>query len=213
MPAEEVPRIIRESVISLNFADSGLKFRGLVPYRSRQIKARAFEVPGAGGFLVTEAAEGIERYYTPGEEIVVFEGVEDLVEKVQYFLNHRDERDRIALEGHRRTEREHTYETRFRQLLTTAKHMDARRSLPDNPSRKDCRIDDHKITALQREHHVGPILRFVREALALPCVMIWGRRRGRRAARRLLYEISWSVLGRQTYTARGLPGRLFYRES
>jgi len=34
-----------------------------------------------------------------------------------------------------------------------------------------------------------------------------------RAARRLLFEISWRLGGRRTYSAAGLPGRLFYRES
>lgn len=213
VPGEKVARIIRESVISLNFADSGLMFRGLIPYRSRQIKARTFEVPGAGGFLVTEAAEGIERYYAPGEEIIVFEGVENLAERIRHFLKHPEERDRIAWAGHHRTEREHTYEARFRQLLAAAVKICRGRGAGAMPARAACHIDDAEFAALERVHGAGPILRFLRQALVIPCTLIWGRRRGRRAARRFLYEASWRVLGQRTYSARGLPGRLFYRES
>ena len=42
--AEMIPTIVRQSKISLNFGDSGWALKGFVPYRSRQIKARVFEV-------------------------------------------------------------------------------------------------------------------------------------------------------------------------
>ncbi|MDX8394984.1 MAG: hypothetical protein R8K22_01060, partial [Mariprofundaceae bacterium] len=46
---EDVAKIIRDSQISLNFADSGVVIEDSKVTRSRQIKARVFEVPGAGG--------------------------------------------------------------------------------------------------------------------------------------------------------------------
>ena len=64
--ATDLLRIYRESVLTLNFGDSGIQFRGLQPYRSRQIKARVFEVPGAGGCLLTEPAQYLEEYFRIG---------------------------------------------------------------------------------------------------------------------------------------------------
>jgi spore maturation protein CgeB len=43
--------------------------------------------------------------------------------------------------------------------------------------------------------------------------LAFGKERGARAARRVVYELSWRLTGATTYRARGLPGRLFYAES
>ena len=40
-----------------------------------QVKARTFEVPGAGGFLLTENAAGLNAFRTGRRCIVVFEGI------------------------------------------------------------------------------------------------------------------------------------------
>ncbi|MFH1619527.1 MAG: glycosyltransferase, partial [bacterium] len=118
--AEEIPKIVRESVVSLNFSDSGLIMKGLIPCRSRQIKARTFEVPGAGGFLMTENADDLNRFYVPGKEAVSFDGINDLVDKIRFFLAHPEERDKIAGAGHVRTRNEHSYDVRFRNLIAAA---------------------------------------------------------------------------------------------
>ena len=76
--AEEIPKIMRKSFINLNFGDSGIVMNGIVPGRSCQIKARIFEVPGAGGFLMTEYSEGLDNYYRINEGVAVFDGVLDI---------------------------------------------------------------------------------------------------------------------------------------
>jgi spore maturation protein CgeB len=207
VPAEEIPRIIRESVISLNFGDSGMVMRGMVPGRSRQIKARVFEVPGAGGFLMTENAENLDRFYRVGEEIVVYEGVSDLAQKIAHFLDHPEERDRIAMAGHVRTRDEHTYDARFGHLLEFASRVRTARAP------RQAAIDFGKFDPIRKSHEPGWFLKLLRFVLLALCVAAWGRERGPRAARRFLFEISWRVAGKKTYCASGWPGRLFYRES
>ena len=205
--SEEIPRIMRESVICLNFGDSGLVMRGMVPGRSRQIKARVFEVPGAGGFLMTENAECLDRFYRDGKEIVVYEGISDLMDKVTYFLSHMEERDRIAMAGHLRTREEHTYELRFQNLLKISSQLRKARGAGE------CAVDLAKFGAILKKHETGFLLRLVRFALLVPFMTIWGRKRGARAARRFLFEVSWRMVGKKTYSVSGWPGRLFYRES
>jgi spore maturation protein CgeB len=56
-------------------------------------------------------------------------------------------------------------------------------------------------------------LKLLRALLVVTASLALGRRRGPRAARRLLFELSWRFAGSKTYGAAGLPGRLFYRES
>ena len=82
-----------------------------------QIKGRNFEVPGCGGFTLTGRAENLEDYYRDGKEVVIFEDADDLVRKVQYYLDHDDERAAIAQSGYDRTMHEHTYIHRFNEIF------------------------------------------------------------------------------------------------
>jgi len=85
--------------------------------RTNQIKGRNFEVPACGSFFLTEYADNLDSYYKIGEEIVCFSGIKDLEEKIKYYLNHEEERERIARAGYERTLKEHTYEKRFNQMF------------------------------------------------------------------------------------------------
>jgi spore maturation protein CgeB len=210
--ADEVRRIFRESVVSLNFGDSGLQWRGLVPYRSRQIKARVFEVPGAGGMLLTESAPGLDRYYRIGAEIDTFHDAASLASRIRHYLDHPGERDRVARAGHARTRAEHTYGARLDAVLRAA--CAARERLrPDAPRQPDVAMADARLAQLVAAYRPTAASRLLRAALARPLSLVWGARRGPRAARRLLWELSWRLFGARTYSAAGLPGRLFYEES
>ncbi|MFA7268812.1 MAG: glycosyltransferase [Sterolibacterium sp.] len=201
--ADDIPRIVNDSVLSLNFGDSGLVLQGGRIGRSRQIKARVFEVPAAGGCLLTEPAEGMEEYFIPGREIETFVAHDELVAKIRHLLDAPAVRDGIARAGHERTRREHTYELRLKKLLEMVPPGAAKTREMDWPA----------FERLVAAHRINPALRLLRTLLVWPCVLVWGRQRGPRAARRLLYELSWRIAGRHTYSACGWPGRLFYRES
>jgi len=85
--------------------------------RAPQIKARNFEVTGAGGFLLTSEADHLRDYFIPGEEIAVFSNERELADRIRYYLGHAEEREKIREAGYRRAQREHTYEQRFAALL------------------------------------------------------------------------------------------------
>jgi spore maturation protein CgeB len=82
-----------------------------------QIKGRNFEVPGCGGFMLTPPADDLETYYEIGEEVVCFSGLDDLTEKIKYYLSHENERSAIAARGYQRTVRDHTYAQRFEEIF------------------------------------------------------------------------------------------------
>ncbi len=82
-----------------------------------QIKGRNFEVPGCGGFLLTPIVEDLGEYYKPGSEIGVFGTLQDLADRIRYYLENEDERIRVAAAGLRRTLHEHTYAHRFSAIF------------------------------------------------------------------------------------------------
>lgn len=208
--AGEIPQIIRDSVLSLNFGDSGLHFGRYGLYRSRQIKARVFEVPGAGGCLVTESTAHLSDYYEPDREVIIFKGLDELCEKINWLLSHPEARDTIARAGHERTAREHTYEKRFSQLLNvTTKGWSA--STPKE--NRSCNFERQWFSELRCRHEIGWFLRAIKQILVKTFTVFFGSRRGSRAARRLVYELSWRLSGKRTFTSSGIPGRMFYRES
>jgi spore maturation protein CgeB len=204
--AETIPQIIRQSKISLNFGDSNWMLRGILPYKSRQIKARVFEVPGSGGFLITESAPGIAQFYQPREEIVTFDGIDELTRQINYYLGHSQHRDRIAKAGFRKTCDSHTYDHRFDRLLEVADKLPVRQAGKRT-------VDQVGFNRLANMHRPTKRSIQLRRALVVPCNLVWGRSRGPRAARRILFEISWRLCGKKTYSASGWPGRLFYHES
>lgn len=205
--AERIPVIMRNSMVSLNFADSGLVMKGIFPSKSRQVKARVFEVPGAGGLLMTESADGLADFYRAGDEICVFGSVADVAAQINHLIQNPAIRDQIAQAGFDRTRAEHTYEARFSQLFELART----RFVSDSV---DClRIDFDKFATIEGRHKLGLWLRVFKWFWEWPYKIIWGRTRGPRAARRFLFELSWRLVGKKTYSVTGWPGRMFYKES
>jgi len=194
---KDIPEIMNDSVVSIGFTNS----RG-----RNQIKARTFEVPGAGGFLLTQWADGLDKYYKTGDEIVTFERVRDLATSIRYYLSHPQERDAIAEAGYRRTCSEYVYSKIASQALSFALSL---------PSANITNREDGAtvMEAVIRRHRMSPWLSVLRSMLALLCSVLFGKTRGARAARRLVFEFSWRFQGARTFTASGLPGRMFYRES
>ena len=197
--AERIPEIIRDSVVSLNFSEAG---HG----GGQQLKARVFEVPAAGGMLLTEAAPHLDEYFVPGKELLQFGSDGELIGKTRALLSDPVWRDALTQAGHARTCKQHTYESRFRDLLAHLEQV-----APVTSARKP--IDWRAFESLAHRHAPTFWLRLLHALLTAPCLLIWGRHRGRRAARRILFEASWRLFGRHTYTSAGWPGRLFYRES
>jgi spore maturation protein CgeB len=213
IPTESIPEIIRKSVISLNFGDSNWMVRGIRPYRSRQVKARIFEVPGYGGFLMTQNAENLDTFFQPGKELVLFDSLYDLERKIRHFIANPEKRDAIAWAGHRRTHREHTYDKRFGDIFDYLARLKKTQSA--RPGRRPAnRINVlAEFDKLEKIHRPTACQDYFKKALVKPCALVWGPQRGPRAARRILFELSWRTCGKKTYMASGWPGRLFYYES
>jgi spore maturation protein CgeB len=66
---------------------------------------RLFELPANGVMQISDGGEYLDAFFKVGEEVVRHRR-DDLVDKIRYYLDHDDERKRIALAGYRRVMRE-----------------------------------------------------------------------------------------------------------
>jgi glycosyltransferase involved in cell wall biosynthesis len=81
------------------------------------INYRTFETTGCGTFLLTNYTPGLEKLFDIGKEIVVYNDLNDLDNKVKYYLENEEEREKIAKSGYERSKKDHTYFERSKKLI------------------------------------------------------------------------------------------------
>lgn len=84
---------------------------------SNDINYRTFETTGCGTFLLTNYTPGLEKLFDIGKEIVVYNDLNDLDNKVKYYLENEEEREKISKSGYERSKKEHTYYERAKKLV------------------------------------------------------------------------------------------------
>lgn len=104
----EMPQVFHASKINLNFT---------IPNIKSGIPLRIWDVLGAGGFLLTNFQAELPYYFTEGEDLVCFDGIEDMCKKAEYYLSHDKERKEIAGNGYRKVKAKHDYCSRIETIL------------------------------------------------------------------------------------------------
>ncbi|HEX9860074.1 MAG TPA: glycosyltransferase [Nitrospirota bacterium] len=108
---EEMARIFNQSRVVLNIHTwLGKSNHGTNP--------RLFEANGCGSFQLCDYKTEIPELYEPDKEIVLYNCLDELKEKLSYYLSHDAEREEIAENGYRRTMMCHTYERRVEDILS-----------------------------------------------------------------------------------------------
>lgn len=110
-PYTDAPLVYKQSRINLNITLRSIE---------SGIPLRAFEIMGAGGFLISNYQADFLDYFVPGEDFVYYEDRKDLLQKIEYYLIHEEERQAIAKNGHDKMAAGHTYRHRIREILTEA---------------------------------------------------------------------------------------------
>jgi spore maturation protein CgeB len=77
---------------------------------------RLFELPANGVMQVSDGGEYLPQFFEPGREIVAAEDAESMIERIEYFLTHADERREIAVQGFRAVMQRHRFAHRVQQL-------------------------------------------------------------------------------------------------
>jgi hypothetical protein len=101
-----VPAIQRRLVWGEEYAKTIASFDinlGIVSEWNRNHTAsRTFQMPALGGFMIHQRNELVTRYFREDQEMVFFDSDDELVEKCRHYVEHPDERKRIAEAGRRR---------------------------------------------------------------------------------------------------------------
>ncbi|MUT65860.1 glycosyltransferase [Paenibacillus sp. NEAU-GSW1] len=79
---------------------------------------RTFEIAACAVLQLCDIRDDLASFYTPGLEIVTYSTAHEMIEKLDYYLHHEQERREIALRGMWRTLRDHTYTNRLQTMLS-----------------------------------------------------------------------------------------------
>lgn len=90
---EEMPKVFYLSKINLNITTRSIE---------TGIPQRVFDIMSVGGFVLSNYQEELADFFVPDKEIVLFHDVDELREKVDYYLTHEEERIRIAINGYKK---------------------------------------------------------------------------------------------------------------
>lgn len=105
---EQMPIVFNNSRINLNITLRSIK---------SGIPLRAMDICGAGGFLLSNYQADFYDVFVPGEDIVLYESLDDMIEKCKYYIKHEKERQQIADNGYGKIVSGHTYDIRFKEIF------------------------------------------------------------------------------------------------
>jgi spore maturation protein CgeB len=104
----QMPEVFRHSRINLNISLSMIQ---------SGIPMRVLDVLACGGFLLTNYQPEIAEYFENGRELVIYEDYVDLVQKVQYYLAHDDERKEIARNGQKAVRERFNFDDKIKVMF------------------------------------------------------------------------------------------------
>ncbi|PIZ05039.1 MAG: hypothetical protein COY58_01205 [Gammaproteobacteria bacterium CG_4_10_14_0_8_um_filter_38_16] len=123
---EKMIEIFNRSKISLNLSNSvswDARYflshkRAIIntirsPKTGEQIKGRHFEIPACGALQISFYTTGLGLIYDIDKELVIYNDPYHLATLIQFYLNEKTEREKIADAGYQRTISEHDYADRF----------------------------------------------------------------------------------------------------
>ena len=107
----EMPLVFHYSKINLNITSKSIH---------DGLPLRIFDVLGCGGFLLTNYQTELAQWFTPGRDLEYYTGEDDLLEKVDYYLTHEEDRVEIAHNGYETVKKYHNYPERLLQMISLA---------------------------------------------------------------------------------------------
>ena len=107
----EMPKVFRHSDININITLRSIR---------SGIPLRVLDVMAAGGFLLTNAQPELEFFFKEGESIATFHGLEEMEDKIEYYLSHEQERRRIIENAYKIVESQFDYKVRLPQIFEMA---------------------------------------------------------------------------------------------
>jgi len=82
------------------------------------VNMRVFEALSTGSFLLTNWLPTLGDLFEDGKHLVTYKTLDEMVEKATYYLEHEEEREKIAKAGHEEFMNKHTYKHRVETILS-----------------------------------------------------------------------------------------------
>lgn len=82
---------------------------------------RLFDALACGTFVISDKIPSAETLFEGS--IVTYDGVDDLNEKIEYYLNHEEERKKLAQKGQKIVLKNHTFDKRVEEILAALKDL------------------------------------------------------------------------------------------
>lgn len=112
--SEDAVKIYNSSKINLNL-HSSVQVKDLVT-GGDFVNPRTFELAACGAFQLVDKRSLMAELFAE-DDLATFASLDELVEKIQYFLDHPAERQAYTLRARERVLAEHSYEKRMQSLL------------------------------------------------------------------------------------------------
>ena len=103
-----INQIYNQSKINLSFAPKEPP--------GRIVNLRTFEICMSGNFQLMQYTPIIEDFFEIDEEIVCWETKNELFDKILYYIENSEEREKIAENGYKRAANDHTWTKRFEDI-------------------------------------------------------------------------------------------------
>jgi spore maturation protein CgeB len=108
----ELPRLFSISQINLSLPTAPIK---------TGVSSRIFDILSCGGFVIAAYRPDIANLFKLDEEVICFHGIDDLREKIDYYLAHPKEREEIARRGQQKVLKRDTYRDRMMEMVRILK--------------------------------------------------------------------------------------------
>jgi spore maturation protein CgeB len=88
-----------------------------INWPAESVNPRTFEMAACGTLQLTDARSELPEHYRDGAEIAVYRDARHLIQLMEHYLTHDEERLHVAARGYKRTKRDHHFPNRIRKLL------------------------------------------------------------------------------------------------
>ncbi len=113
---DEMIKLYSQSKISLGFLEV-FDNHDSSSITKQHLHLREFEAPMCGALYFTNYCEELTEFYEPDKEVIVYRNEHELLDKVEYYLSHSEDAERVRQAGYKRALECHTYQKRFEDLF------------------------------------------------------------------------------------------------
>ncbi|MGI6680661.1 MAG: CgeB family protein [Bdellovibrionota bacterium] len=113
---EEYTKVFNATTININL-HSSTECDGVEP-DGDFVNPRTIELASSKAFQLVDRRTLLGEMFKEGEEIITYSSRDELLEKIDYYLNNEDARKEVIEKSYARAMKDHTYTSRIREMLS-----------------------------------------------------------------------------------------------